>query len=388
MTDIEQFDDLLLAQQIEVLEKASPDDWHCVAATYNWDDDLRVLYWIVSQPECDKATALCVFWNGEPTGYDFENDTQIMGQDPYAVEPMLKYIVQRFNTTGYSRSEIIFDTVTSRGLSNLSAYASLRRDGIQEDFDELVDRQKDMANRTVKIHPDMGVFPTSGHKIVRETSTGFDASYPISVCYETGDFIYEEPSKPSPVVDAGASNTALFARNENDGASSNIRALREKMNQASPSDAKDTNSGYGRTQAKAEKAKTRSGGLGREETWFFFYAIGLGYSLIGLLAFSSGKSYSTIGWVITLIGIGWMTWNAVSSIRMFEREISVTRLAGATAIGLFSGVCLSPLGFAGAVVLKHNFGPTIGVIIAFAIVIPLQWIIAAIFDLGYLKRAS
>lgn len=45
--------------------KGAP-EWHGVAVNWNWDCGLEPLLWIVNQPDCDKATALTVFWMSEP----------------------------------------------------------------------------------------------------------------------------------------------------------------------------------------------------------------------------------------------------------------------------------------------------------------------------------
>lgn len=53
--------DARLTLSIEWLETQSPDTWHVVAAGWNYDYRADPLLWIVSQPACDKGTALCVF---------------------------------------------------------------------------------------------------------------------------------------------------------------------------------------------------------------------------------------------------------------------------------------------------------------------------------------
>ncbi|MFT3940303.1 DUF4274 domain-containing protein [Rhodopseudomonas sp.] len=63
LNDIEQEQ---LAAQIAWLEGHGPDDWHRVALDFNWSGPLYVLDWIVRQGECDIATALTIFWKGEP----------------------------------------------------------------------------------------------------------------------------------------------------------------------------------------------------------------------------------------------------------------------------------------------------------------------------------
>ena len=155
----------LTALQLEHLEQGTPDDWHVIASNWNWDDELDVLYWIVRQRECDKATALTIFWMGEPTGYDYETEQEEMGASPYSVAPMLRYISERFNTSGYPRSEIAFDYLEARGHDAASEFAAAVAAGQRGDIEELLERQSAMADPKVKIHPDMMVASLPGRKI-------------------------------------------------------------------------------------------------------------------------------------------------------------------------------------------------------------------------------
>jgi hypothetical protein len=51
---------------IEWLGRHGPDEWHRAAMSWNWDAAYDVLLWIVTRPECDRATALDVFWKSAP----------------------------------------------------------------------------------------------------------------------------------------------------------------------------------------------------------------------------------------------------------------------------------------------------------------------------------
>ncbi len=154
----------LNARQMEFLKNATPDDWHRYAWHHNWDDRLDGLFWIVSQPNCDKATALLIFWKGEPTGYDYETEEEHMGDDIYGVAPMLKYISERFNTLGYTRSEIAYDSLEDHGI-NMPEYYEMAKTGRQRDIKELIERQKDLADHRVKLHPNMKLLKISGRKV-------------------------------------------------------------------------------------------------------------------------------------------------------------------------------------------------------------------------------
>ena len=54
---------------IDWLRGQSPDVWHDAASNLNWDNAERVLDWVVSQPNCDKATAARIFWAANPLYY-------------------------------------------------------------------------------------------------------------------------------------------------------------------------------------------------------------------------------------------------------------------------------------------------------------------------------
>lgn len=150
---------------MQLLQNSSPDDWHRYAFHHNWDDRLDGLFWIVRQPDCDRSTALLIFWKAEPTGYDYEEDEEKMGDDVYAVAPMLRYITERFNTVGYGRSQIAYDFLEAAGHEAGSEYASMIEAGRLRDFEALVERQKNLKNARVKLHPDMNVLRVPGRKI-------------------------------------------------------------------------------------------------------------------------------------------------------------------------------------------------------------------------------
>ena len=184
----------LIAAQIECLAKMNPDDWHFIADVHNWDDELHVLYWIVSQPECDKATARQVFWKGEPTGYDFEECEDVMGESSYSVEPMLKFIADRFRSGGYTREEIKFDihqAITGDPCHLLRDDRSNIDYGMEPEFDELRDRAADVG--APPFPDDLMVTHTDGRLINRYSYQMKSAvRYPWSVDFDTGEFYYED----------------------------------------------------------------------------------------------------------------------------------------------------------------------------------------------------
>lgn len=164
MDNFELSEERLHARQMQFLGNGSPDDWHRYAGDHNWDEPLDVLFWIVSQPDCDRATAIMTFWQGCPTGYDYETEDEPMGEDVYAVAPLLRYISERFNTTGYPRAEISYDFQRDHGL-DMEEYASVYKEGRLRDIEELIDRQKGIENPKVKLHPDLKLLSIAGRDV-------------------------------------------------------------------------------------------------------------------------------------------------------------------------------------------------------------------------------
>jgi len=93
-----------------VLE-SGPDDWHLVADGWNWDEGEDPLWWIVTRPNCDRATALMVFWGTKPYHY--------LGLPPWEATDAAEYdlyhtIRARWAAGFYTRSEIAFDIASAK----------------------------------------------------------------------------------------------------------------------------------------------------------------------------------------------------------------------------------------------------------------------------------
>jgi len=149
-----------IREQIAWLENASPDDWHRAVLDFNWDWDIDPLFWIARQPECDKATALTMFWMGQPAYHLIlaaENGGVDASRDP--TWAMLKFIAQRINAKGYTRSKIAYEA----------------DDFTQDDFEELAEKASELANPPLKPHPDMKR-SLRGRRIVNDV--GFYGRYP------------------------------------------------------------------------------------------------------------------------------------------------------------------------------------------------------------------
>jgi Domain of unknown function (DUF4274) len=111
MNDLDQEETERLEGTIAWLKQNSPDDWHRVALDFNWGEPLYLLDWIVRQPDCDIATAVTIFWKGEPECW-LEEDGSVEHEAPNGFSDLNKalcvYIAERVAAKGYTRSQIAF----------------------------------------------------------------------------------------------------------------------------------------------------------------------------------------------------------------------------------------------------------------------------------------
>jgi hypothetical protein len=99
------------------LKQATPDEWHQVASGWIWGSGEDALRWIVGQEQCDKATALLIFWRGEPNYYwEAASDRgareaagALVARDAY---DMLVQIVIRWKSAGFACAELHYDPKT------------------------------------------------------------------------------------------------------------------------------------------------------------------------------------------------------------------------------------------------------------------------------------
>jgi hypothetical protein len=69
---------------LEWLKDRGPEDWHRSACTWNWDNEMTAMDWVLDQPDCDAGTATTLFARGEPTYFsEFGSLQQVAEQSPY-----------------------------------------------------------------------------------------------------------------------------------------------------------------------------------------------------------------------------------------------------------------------------------------------------------------
>jgi hypothetical protein len=72
---------------IEWLGRGGPADFHRCALTWNWDDGLEVLRWIIAQPNCDAGTAIHLLAAADAFEFrNFESVAAIEAADFYDMD--------------------------------------------------------------------------------------------------------------------------------------------------------------------------------------------------------------------------------------------------------------------------------------------------------------
>ena len=121
------------------LETASPDDWHRSVLAFQWSERFDPLMWIVQQEECDKATALQVFWAMSPEIADADEVRARRSEGWLSDNEIAEYIAGRLHGRGYRRARIAFDAEPL----------------MQADYEHFRRAIADQPNPLWRPHPDM-----------------------------------------------------------------------------------------------------------------------------------------------------------------------------------------------------------------------------------------
>jgi hypothetical protein len=89
-----------------LVQESEPDDWHLVVEGWDWDRGEDPLWWIVTRPNCDRATALMVFWGTKPYHYLGLPGWETMDPEDYDLYHTIR---ARWAAGFYTRSELAFD---------------------------------------------------------------------------------------------------------------------------------------------------------------------------------------------------------------------------------------------------------------------------------------
>ena len=88
---------------IDWLSDKDPDVWFDVTTSLNWDNSERVLAWIVSQPQCDRANAALVFWGCDPEYYARNSADAKPSSDGFR---LLDMVLRNWKSGFYTRAQL------------------------------------------------------------------------------------------------------------------------------------------------------------------------------------------------------------------------------------------------------------------------------------------
>ncbi|WP_298521076.1 DUF4274 domain-containing protein [uncultured Kordia sp.] len=87
------------------LVKSTAEEIDTLAAGYNWDNGTKFLRWAIKQPQCDKGTALHVYWHGAPEWYtQFKSKKEVdeWAQDGFALLAAIERRVKKDDFASYN----------------------------------------------------------------------------------------------------------------------------------------------------------------------------------------------------------------------------------------------------------------------------------------------
>jgi hypothetical protein len=88
-----------------------PAELFYLAHTYNWDDGIDVLQWVVDSPLCSVATASLIFWRSQPDyyrRYNLSGDTSVALNDDEVLS-LLHSIIKKYENNSFSSIALAFD---------------------------------------------------------------------------------------------------------------------------------------------------------------------------------------------------------------------------------------------------------------------------------------
>ena len=87
-----------------------PDDWHRLVLFANWDFVEPALFRrIAEQPNCDRATALALFWKSQPEYFLEFPDRAAVPEPNRELHDLIVLIRERWQAGAYTRAELAFD---------------------------------------------------------------------------------------------------------------------------------------------------------------------------------------------------------------------------------------------------------------------------------------
>lgn len=107
----------------------TPREFHRFARDWNWDDGFKPLQWIINQPQCDKGTALLIYWHAAPKWFcQFgSRDEVIAANQDVKLYDFIKEIEAKFGSNFYKSQIIRFDPKDDDGTDWTQAYSDKKQ---------------------------------------------------------------------------------------------------------------------------------------------------------------------------------------------------------------------------------------------------------------------
>jgi hypothetical protein len=89
---------------------ATSNELHYIAENYNWDNGITVLEWIAESELCSEATALMIFWRGQPYDYVkynyYAKSIKHMDMDVFN---LIKNVMEKYKNGFYKKTSIKYN---------------------------------------------------------------------------------------------------------------------------------------------------------------------------------------------------------------------------------------------------------------------------------------
>jgi hypothetical protein len=137
------------------LKEQDPDVWYVTTDYLNWDNSGRILKWIVSQPQCDKANAAKIFWLADPSFYAAQI-AKGAGVPAWSESwPLVETILNNWRQGFYQRSELAWPDDEGRACINTYRDVVASMPGADKAIDIPADLFGPIPGREPKVPPEL-----------------------------------------------------------------------------------------------------------------------------------------------------------------------------------------------------------------------------------------
>jgi hypothetical protein len=111
------------------LQENGPDEWHRWACNWNMDHGIDLFEWIVAQPNCDKGTALTIYYRAQPDYYTRfasldEANADSFGDDAIDLMILICKTWSAYSTYAYRPDAFVCDEYLGKGEGAMQALAA------------------------------------------------------------------------------------------------------------------------------------------------------------------------------------------------------------------------------------------------------------------------